>query len=173
MSSINGIEHIGITVPDHDKAIAFFDAAFGVEQLFSQTDTNGGPMPASQVGRMNGLRKGTKMLKVSVLRFKNGPNLEVFEIDQPAGSTNDNIADYGITHFSVNVDDIDAASARFTDAGGELLSEPYDLGAPEDGAGNRGVFGRTPWGLLIEMEQFKSPMTYKPSATEERWLPES
>ncbi|NIY71924.1 hypothetical protein HCZ30_05680 [Marivivens donghaensis] len=51
MSSINGIEHIGTTVPDHDRAIAFFDAAFGVETLFSQTDTNGGPMPASQVGR--------------------------------------------------------------------------------------------------------------------------
>ena len=171
MSTIRGIEHIGITVPDHDAAVSFLKAAFGAEPMFSQTASNGGPMPAEDVGPMNGLRAGTAMKKVSVLRMKHGPNIEVFEIDRPAGTPATNIADYGISHFSVNVSDVYAAAGAFAEAGGELLSDPYELGGPEEGPGNRGVFGRTPWGLLIEMEQLPAPMHYYPEAEARRWLP--
>ncbi|MBB95694.1 MAG: glyoxalase [Rhodobacteraceae bacterium] len=169
--TFRGIEHIGITVPDHDAAVAFFQAAFGADQMISQTEANGGPMPARQVGPMNDLRPGNSMLKVSILRLRNGPNVEIFQVDRPGGSTEANIADYGISHFSLCVDDIHAAAAAFTAAGGTLVSDPYDLGAPEDGPGNKGVFGRAPWGLLIEMEQLDAPMTYLAGATATRWTP--
>lgn len=172
MSTIRGIEHIGITVPDHDAAVAFFAKAFGAEQLYSQTRANGGPMSAKEVGQMNGLRPGTRMMKVSVLRLHNGPNVEIFEIDHPKDTPETNIANYGISHFSVNVEDVDKAGQAFEAAGGSLLSDPYDLGAPEDGPGNRGVFGRTPWGLLIEIQHLPAPMTYQPSASARRWLPD-
>lgn len=169
--NIRGIEHIGITVPDHDAAVAFFRAAFGAEEMISQTEANGGPMPAEEVGPMNDLRPGTSMLKVSILRLRNGPNVEIFEIDRPGGSPDANIADYGISHFSVNVGDIHAAASAFEAAGGTLVSAPYDLGAPEDGPGNKGVFGRAPWGLLIEIQQLPAPLTYLRGATATRWFP--
>lgn len=170
---IRGIEHIGITVPDHDAAVSFFRKAFGAELLLSQTRTNGGPISAEEVGAKNGLRAGTRMMKVSILRLKNGPNVEIFEIDLPQGTPVDNVANYGISHFSVTVEDIDAMSEAFARAGGTLLEGPYDLGAPEDGPGNRGRFGRTPWGLLIEFEQFPAPISYAAEATSTRWLPET
>ncbi|MCA0922172.1 VOC family protein [Pseudooceanicola nanhaiensis] len=170
--NIRGIEHIGITVPDHDAAVAFFKAAFGAVDVISQTAATGGPMPAEEVGPMNDLRPGTSMLKVSILRLRNGPNVEIFEIDRPGGTTDANIANYGISHFSVNVGDIQAAASAFEAAGGTLVSAPYDLGAPEDGPGNKGVFGRAPWGLLIEIQQLPAPMTYLPDAPEARWFPE-
>ncbi|WP_172327160.1 VOC family protein [Mangrovicoccus sp. HB161399] len=173
MSTIRGIEHLGITVPDHDAAVAFFKAAFGAEVMFSQTAAHGGPFPAEEIGALNGLRAGTAMKKVTVLRLGNGPNVEIFEIDRPGGKSETNIADLGISHFSVNSDDLGALAEKFSEAGGELLSKIYDLGDPEDGQGNRGVFGRTPWGLLVEMQQIESPMTYLPGATARRWLPES
>ena len=106
MTTIRGIEHIGITVPDHDAAIAFFKAAFGAEEMFSQTKTNGGPFPAEEIGPKNGLRPGTAMMRVTVLRLQNGPNVEIFEIDRPGGTPEANISDFGISHFRVNVTDM-------------------------------------------------------------------
>ena len=31
--TIRGIEHVGVTVPDHDAAVAFFKAAFDAEPM--------------------------------------------------------------------------------------------------------------------------------------------
>lgn len=170
-TSIRGIEHIGLTVPNHQEAIHFFEAAFGAEVLYSLTDKNHEPITHEEVGSKNGLRKGTRMVAVSMLRLKNGANLEVFEIDRPGGETGRSISDYGISHFSVTVDDIDAATQAFAAAGGELLEGPYDLSDQEEGPGNRGQFGLTPWGLLIEFEQLPAPMSYDGHPSRPRWIP--
>ncbi|MEI4472182.1 VOC family protein [Frigidibacter sp. MR17.24] len=169
--TVRGIEHIGITVPDHAQALRFFGTVFGTEVLYSLTDTSRDPLPADQLGPKNGLARGTAIVAVSMLRFANGPNLEVFQIDRPRGEGKAGIADLGISHFSVTVDDIDAASASFAAAGGTLLEGPYALSDQEEGPGNRGRFGLTPWGLLIEIEQLPAPMDYDGAPTATRWLP--
>lgn len=170
-SNFRGLEHVGITVPDHGAAVAFFRQVFGATVLFSLVEKDGPPLRAETIGPKNGLLKDTAIVAVSMMRFGNGANLEVFEIDRPRGAGKANIADLGISHFSVTVDDIEAASQRFREAGGELLEGPYPLSGNEEGPGNRGRFGLTPWGLLIEFEQFASPMTYDEGATDTRWLP--
>ncbi|MGI3170701.1 VOC family protein [Pseudooceanicola sp. C21-150M6] len=171
-SHVRGVEHIGITVPDHDAALAFFQDAFGAEILFSHTDTAGGPIHGRDVGAKNGLPADRAMAKVSMLRLKNGPNIEIFEIDRPEGQPGTDIVFLGISHFSVNVSDIGRAAEAFRAAGGTMLSSPYDLGPPERAEGNRGVFGRAPWGLLIEMEQLPGPMDYASGARSTRWQPD-
>lgn len=170
--SIRGIEHVGITVPNHEEAIAFFKAAFDAEVLFSLTDKSRDPLTHEDLGPKNGLRKGTAIVAVSMLRLQNGPNVEVFEIDRPGGRPDQGISDYGISHFSVTVDDIEAATQTFADAGGTLLEGPYDLGDQEEGPGNKGQFGQAPWGLLIEFEQLPAPMDYDGQPEAKRWLPE-
>lgn len=170
---IRGIEHIGITVPDHEKALAFFKAAFGAEVLFSLTDKTRAPLPGTELAPKNGLRPGTAIVAVSMLRLQNGPNVEIFEIDHPGRREAAGISDIGISHFSLNVEDMAAARARFAEAGGTLMEGPYNLTGQEEGPGNRGCFGLTPWGLLIEFEQFPSPIAYDESATVPRWLPKS
>lgn len=171
-SNLRGIEHIGITVPDHAEAIAFFKEAFGVEVLFSLASKSGPPITAEEVGNKNGLQKGTAIAAVSMLRFGNGANLEIFEIDHPLGQTNSGISSIGISHFSVTVEDIELATTDFVRAGGSLLEGPYDLTLQEEGPGNMGCFGLTPWGLLIEFEQLPSPMQYDDSPRSDRWLPD-
>lgn len=156
---------------DGNQHIAFFEQAFGAEVLFSLTDKTRAPLSAEQLGPKNGLRPGKAIVAVSMLRLRNGPNVEIFEIDQPDRPGGGNIADIGISHFSVTVDDIDAAGTAFVAAGGTLLEGPYDLGDQEQGQGNRGRFGLTPWGLLIEFEQLPSPMKYDGSPSTVRWLP--
>lgn len=170
-NTFRGLEHVGITVPDHDEAVAFFQRAFGTEVLYSLTDKRRDALPGEELGPRNGLRKGTAIVAVSMLRFHNGANLEVFEIDRPGGIRETNISDMGISHFSVTVDDIDAAGRDFAAAGGALLDGPYDLTDQEAGPGNRGRFGRTPWGLLVEFEQLPSPMSYDGDVTAPRWVP--
>mgnify|MGYP000106117913 CR=1 FL=1 len=172
-SNFRGLEHIGITVPDHAEAVAFFREAFGAEVLFSLTDKSRAPLRGEDIGSKNGLLKETAIVAVSMLRFGNGPNLEIFEIDRPRNTRALGISDIGISHFSITVDDIDAASARFKAAGGELLEGPYPLTDQEEGPGNRGRFGLTPWGLLTEFEQLPSEMTYDEGTTAKRWLPSS
>ncbi|TMV86489.1 VOC family protein [Thioclava sp. BHET1] len=170
-----GIEHLGITVPDHDAALAFFTAAFGAIRLYSLVNEQTGPLSAQTVGARNGLRFGTSIRAVSMLRLANGPNLEIFEIDRPSGQPESSISDLGISHFSLTVEDIDLTCARFEEAGGVLLAGPYDLSDQEAGRGNRGRFGRAPWGLLIEMEQLPAAMDYdtEEGATAQRWLPDA
>ncbi|MGG0360190.1 hypothetical protein ABEY57_25810 [Bacillus tropicus] len=49
------------------------------------------------------------------------------------------------------MDDIKDAAKRFIEAGGELLNDPGELlGDVEDGTGHF-VYGRAPWGMLIEL----------------------
>ena len=57
-SSIRGIEHIGLTVPNHEEAIRFFKAAFGAEVLYSLTDKDHDPITHEDVGSKNRLRTG-------------------------------------------------------------------------------------------------------------------
>lgn len=166
-----GVEHVGITVPDHDAALRFFADAFGAEPLFSLTSKGQDPIAAADIGSKNGLAAGTAIVAVSMLRVQDGPNLEVFEIDRPHGAPGQGISDLGISHFSVTVDDIDAAIERFAAAGGTLLEGPYELTGQEAGPGNRGCFGRTPWGLLVEFESFGAPVRVDSGSRLRRWLP--
>ena len=167
-----GIEHIGMTVPDHQAAVHFFEKAFGAEPLFSLVTKSDEPMGADELGPKNGLANGTAIVAVTMMRLHNGPNLEIFEIDHPKGEAGRGIADFGLHHFSLTVDDMEAVTKRFEDAGGTLLEGPYDLSGQEAGKGNRGRFGRTPWGLLIEFESFKSPIEYDAEARARRWFPD-
>ncbi|MCA0994212.1 VOC family protein [Alloyangia pacifica] len=170
--NFRGVEHIGITVPAYENAVAFFEKVFGAEVLYSLVTKSGDPLSAEEIGSKNGLLKGTAIVAVSMLRFHNGPNLEIFEVDRPRGKGKASISDLGISHFSVTVEDVEQAARDFAAAGGQMLEGPYDLGGQEEGPGNRGVFGLTPWGLLIELEQLPAPMHYDGSPDAKRWLPE-
>lgn len=169
--AVRGIEHVGITVPDHDAGVRFFQDAFGARTLFSLVKRSDKPMKSGDVGAKNGLAQGTAIVAVTMLRLGNGANLEVFEIDLPTGTRTAGIADHGISHFSLTVDNVEAATERFHAAGGTLLEGPYDLTGQEEGPGNRGHFGLTPWGLLIEFESFHSPVRNDEDASIHRWLP--
>lgn len=166
-----GVEHLGITVPDHDAAVRFFKDAFGATILFSLVKPGDLPVGSSEVGPRNGLADGTAIKAVSMLRLANGPNIEIFEIDRPRRTGPSGISDHGISHFSLTVEDMEAVTGRFVEAGGTLLEGPYDLTGQEEGAGNRGRFGRTPWGLLIEFESFASSTRTDEGASQRRWFP--
>ncbi|MBT0670644.1 VOC family protein [Novosphingobium profundi] len=173
LSNFYGIEHVAMTVPDHDAAVRFLQEAFGATLLYTHIKKSDPPATAEHVSKINALAPGTEMIAASQIRFANGPNIEIFELrgygrEQAAG-----INDMGLVHFSVIVDDIKAAAARFEKAGGAMHSAdgPFDLGFNEVGEGNTNWFGQTPWGTWIEFMTFRSPIRYDPGARAERWFP--
>lgn len=128
-------------------------------------------MGSEDAGPKNGLLPGTAIVAITMLRFAHGPNIEVFEIDRPNRTEPTGIADIGISHFSVSVENIENACERFEKAGGSLLEGPYPLSGQEEGPGNMGRFELSPWGLLVEFIQLEAPIQYDTGVTATRWLP--
>lgn len=171
LSNYAGIEHIAMTVPDFEAGIRFMEEAFGARVLYRHIKKSDKPVTAADVGRINGLPPTARMLAACQMRFANGANVELFEMDGVGRDQGAEINDIGLVHFSVVVDDIKAAGDRFAKAGGTMLEGPADLGRNETGTGNQNWFGRMPWGTWVEFMCFGSPLRYDAGATQQRWLP--
>ncbi|MDY8023772.1 hypothetical protein [Paenibacillus polymyxa] len=81
------------------------------------------------------------------------------------------LADYGLQHFAIYVDDMEVAAARFQQAGGTLLSPPHALTGFEAGTRNQFVYGRSPWGTIIELISYPDGILYPQESEAYRWTP--
>lgn len=170
--TIRGIEHIGITVPEIEAAERFFVEAFGARTLYALIEKGGKPQLGDEMEGKNGLEAGTKIVAMRMMRIADGANVELFEVDGAHGSVADGPSRYGLHHFALYVDDLDAAASRFRAAGGTMLEGPIELGGKERGPGNRCWFGNTPWGLHVEFVHLPSPIALDDeAATGPRWMP--
>jgi catechol 2,3-dioxygenase-like lactoylglutathione lyase family enzyme len=165
-----GIDHVGLTVPDVDAATRFFERAFGARAVYDVQPMGAKPMAGSDVERELGLPHRAKIIHMRLLRIGDGPSLELFQIADVAHRSAAALNDFGWTHIALYVDDIDTASRRFEAAGGTLLSRPHALAGVESGPTNRGVYGRPPWGGLIELITYGSGIQY-PDSRITRWTP--
>lgn len=169
-SQFRGIDHIGWTVPDMEAATQFLDQAFGAQVLHNTPPKTAGPLGGPDIERLLGLPAGGQVMQIRLLRLLNGPSLELFEVanapqQRPAG-----LADFGYTHLGLYVDDVAAASQRFEAAGGQLLSAPFGLPGVESGPGNDFVYGRPPWGPMVELLKYQTNVQY-PDSHLTRWTP--
>ena len=122
--TVRAIEHIGLTVPDLEQATTFFAEAFGAEHVYDMIDEAlSGPAIESGLG----VPAGATIEAIRMLRLGNGPNLELFTYSGVPQRDPLVPSDYGLQHFCVYVDDMDAAAARLEKAGGTLLSAPGEL----------------------------------------------
>lgn len=166
--SIRGIEHVGLTVPDMEAATKFFADAFGAEKLYDMLTE---PLAGPEVETGLGIPQGAQIEAIRMLRLGEGPNIELFTYTDTEQRAPVAPNDFGIQHFCIYVDDIDAAAQRLADSGGTLLSEPNDLPGGDAGEGNRYLYARTPWGSTIELVTYPSPQAYESSIELRRWRP--
>jgi catechol 2,3-dioxygenase-like lactoylglutathione lyase family enzyme len=137
---ILGIHHIGVSVHSLARAAAFYEAAFGFEEV-SRFELRDDPA-------------GRAMLQLPVIAgnaaLLRGPNMivEVFEF---AGATERDfdrpVNEPGITHFCIQTASMAEAATRMRQAGGRFSAEPTDLGADILYA-----YPRDPDGNVIELE---------------------
>ncbi|MBN9112276.1 MAG: VOC family protein [Pseudonocardia sp.] len=166
--TVRAIEHIGLTVPDLEQATTFFAEAFGAEHVYDMIDEAlSGPAIESGLG----VPAGATIEAIRMLRLGNGPNLELFTYSGVPQRDPLVPSDYGLQHFCVYVDDMDAAAARLEKAGGTLLSAPGELPGGDAGPGNRYVYARTPWGSTVELVTYPSAQAYESGTALRRWRP--
>jgi catechol 2,3-dioxygenase-like lactoylglutathione lyase family enzyme len=138
---IVGIHHIGVSVENLHRSAAFYEAAFGFEEVlrFDLRDDPAGramlQLPAI-AGRAAMLR-GPNMI---VEAFEFADSKRQRDVDRPVNEP-------GITHFCLQVACMPETRSRMEAAGGRFESEPTDLGADIVYA-----YPRDPDGNVVELE---------------------
>lgn len=169
-----GIDHVGLTVPDVAAASDFLAQALGAVVVYDVVTAATGPMQGPETEQQLGIAPGSQVARVRLLRIGNGPSIELFEMRHAPQRPPLALDDFGWNHVCFYVDDLDQAAQRFVAAGGTLLTPPHGIGGIEGGSGrprNRGVYGRPPWGGLIELLTYPDGIGY-PNPNLTRWTPQ-
>jgi catechol 2,3-dioxygenase-like lactoylglutathione lyase family enzyme len=166
-----GVDHIGLTVPDMQAASDFLARAFGAVTVYDVQSPDDEPMAGAETEQQLGLPDGAKIVHMRLMRIGDGPSIELFQFADTRQKDAPDLNDYGLQHFALYVDDIEAMANAFEEEGGKLLSPPHGLAGVEDGQGNAGVYGRAPWGVLIELISYPDGINYPDGAPISRWTP--
>jgi catechol 2,3-dioxygenase-like lactoylglutathione lyase family enzyme len=117
---VQGVHHIGISVPDIAKAREFYIDLLGAEEEVAPMEWSDNPFIDSVIGLKN------SAAKQFICRLGN-THLEIFEYLQPRSApqeTDKGVHNFGYTHFAVQVDDILATHQRLLDAGIRVHAPP-------------------------------------------------
>jgi catechol 2,3-dioxygenase-like lactoylglutathione lyase family enzyme len=143
------MNHVGISVSNLDEAIAFYANGFGMSVLERSV------FSGEQYDRIMNLARVTG--STAVLRVGDF-ELELFEFIHPSprsGATDRPVCDQGITHFCIEVDDIDRACERLKAAGARFHCAPIEFA----GVGSA-TYGRDPDGNVFELFQSSKSQRY-------------
>lgn len=145
------IIHIGVTITDTDRSIAFYRDILGLkhkgEIVMKGEATDRLFRRENCVARVNYL-EGSDLLKA--------PPVELIEFINPK-VTDEVRADLfrpSISEICFHVDDIDAEYRRLSDLGVEFLSEPQFFDFTESNMGcSKAVYFKDPDGIILELLQ--------------------
>jgi catechol 2,3-dioxygenase-like lactoylglutathione lyase family enzyme len=143
------VAHVGITVRDFDKALAFYEGVLGMEKLAEATFSGA---VASRLTRIPGT-----VLRAAYLRGGKGikgPPLELLHFVEPGsgkGTPYSQLNNPGITEVAFWVDDIEQVSAELMSKGVEFYSPPqlFEFG----GSKAKAVYFLDPDGTTLELIQ--------------------
>ena len=148
---ILGMHHIGITVPDIEEGIAFFEKAFGAVAVFRT-----GPFDVDDTfmkGKL-GAAPNSRIKDLVFLRCGNGTSVELFEYSgEDKQAAQKRSSEVGGSHICFEVEDVFAAAEHLKSMGVEMLDGPnvVDAGPLE---GFKWIYFRTPWGQILEVASF-------------------
>jgi len=142
---IVGIHHVAVGVPDFAAGLAFYRDVLGFEQV-ERTSFAG---PNAPVEAAIGLSEPAAQM--AMLRGGNA-YIELWQYESPPPRhLQSDPNDFGFPHFALEVKDIAAEHARLSAAGMVFVGEPVDFG---DSAA---VYGRDPFGNVIEIYEIRDP----------------
>ena len=159
---IYGTHHIGITVPDIEQGIAFFEAVFGAMTVFRTGAFN---VDEAFMQRRLGAAPHTRIHDLVFLRCGDGPSGE----DSAARPRR--VSEVGGVHLCFEVDDVFASAERLRAEGIELPEGPNSI---EEGplAGFNWIYLKTPWGQTLEIASFSS-LGYEKDTPQRLWRAKS
>ncbi len=140
------VHHVGVSVADMDRAVAFW------ERLLSVSSRDRRVLQGPQLGTMVGY-PGIR-IESCWLDLPGGTALELLHyLDRPEAPYDPGTAHPGNVHVCLRVQDMDAAHAHAVACGARPVSErPIDVAAGPR-AGSRLAYLRDPDGVTIELVQ--------------------
>ena len=156
-AGIVGIDHVGINVPDLNKAIPFFTDVLGFTPV-----TQLGPIPLdAEWKKLNHINLSTGAVTIKMINAGNGASIEVFEYADNKGSkTHPNTDDIGASHIAFYVNDITSAVQYLKSKGVKIVGEPFTMPSG-DTAGESWVYFETPWGSKMELVSYPNGKGYE------------
>lgn len=146
-------DHVGLSVPDLEAAVAFFVDCFGAQVLFQMgRSANPGSMGAQRLGADEGAHFALAMLSLG------GGRVELLQWWSARGEDPIPAAGSpGGSHIALEVADVGEALVRLARVEGvSILSEPVTFTeGPTPGLTN--AFALTPWGALLEIVSWGWP----------------
>lgn len=142
---MKAIHHVGITVPDLDRALDFYNGVLGLELADPPSPVFDGPdlgpavgVPGASLRQVN-LRLGGSIVELIEYTAPEPP----YERPVPVHA-------HGAAHLAFHVEDAAAKKAELEAAGVEFLS---DVNQVDEGvlAGWRWVYFRDPFGIVLEL----------------------
>lgn len=137
---IEGMNHVGISVADLDRSIAFYRDLLGMEVVVQGTFEGA---QYEDILRLKGVQG-----KVALLRIGNA-QIELFQFAHPVpkpADPNYPVSDHRISHFCLNVRDIDAEYDRLVAAGVVFHCPPLLFFGTA-----KATYGRDPDGNVFEL----------------------
>lgn len=169
-AGIVGVDHVGINVPNLNKAVTFFNNVLGFTPV-----TQLGPIPLDTTWKeLNHINRQTGAVTIKMINAGTGASIEVFEYADNKGSkTQPNTDDIGASHIAFYVNDIKASVEYLKSKGVKIIGEPFTTPSGET-AGESWVYFETPWGSKMELVSYPNGKGYeknKPSTI--LWSPKN
>lgn len=161
--------HVGLTVPNLDRAVDFFVDAIGCDVLYRKGPF-GDPDGQSMKRRLDVHPDATATL--AMLRCGPTMNLELFEWDAPdQDGTPPKNSDIGAMHLAFQVEDIDAAMEGLADRDDVTMLDGPQTNDEGPTEGLTYVYCRVEWGLYLELLEAPDRMPYAEETDERLYGP--
>ena len=162
MTHPRAFSHIGITVPDLDKAVQFYTEAFGWYVIMKPTEV---PEDNSAIGIMckDVFGEGFGKFRIAHLSTSDKVGVELFEFsDTYVPENNLDFKRSGIFHFCVQDPDVEGMVERVKELGGKQRM-PIRYYYPGDKP-YRMVYVEDPFGNVFELYSHSYELTYSAGA---------
>lgn len=167
---VRGVDHIGLTVPSLEDALAFFTGVLGGEVVYRMGPfvDDDGTWFADELD----LDPRARIPHMALVRCGTGANFELFEYQAPDQRTElPRMSDWGGHHVALYVDDLEPAVAALRAAGVRVLGQVKPGMGPEAGPGTGWCFFHTPWGLPMELVSYPQGRAYEADTAARLWHP--
>ena len=152
------IDHIALTVPDVEEATRFFEQAFGAEILYDGHRPSDPAVEGPIAEAVFGMPEGSSWIHRRLIQVGDSVPVELFQYQVQEQKEAARTFDIGLQHLAFQVDDLRATARQFQEAGGELYPtyNPQTASLGQVSSQNGWVYGKTPWGTIIELVTFPS-----------------
>ncbi|WP_255170686.1 VOC family protein [Natrononativus amylolyticus] len=141
-----GMAHVGVTVPDIDGAMAWYEDVLGFEPVMGPLEIDHGE---EHIGRLCADVLGEfDTVRIGHMATGNQVGFELFEFDADRGEADPDPREPGYFHVCVIDPEIEALAEEIDAAGGEHHTEIWRLFPDQE---YRMTYCKDPWGNLLEI----------------------